>query len=257
MSITLTDLRTKARAMAQDSPSTGGTGVQLLLTDTGDYDLAISQALNILDQDRPNSRVADVTVTTAGFRFVLGGTGTVLPASPDPDAWVDGASYLLDVYHPWDDADQGLVPLDRNTWRVMDAPGGKTVLEFLQVQPAVGDVIRLVYGNPHVIAAAAVDTTIRAGDQKAAITLAASMILQMAAIKAVQNTGNTGLPNDIVDRRTQSDQFRSRAKELREIYNGLVGKGPAADLQPASGVKDLDVPAGTRVGFLWHSPFGH
>lgn len=245
--------------MAQDAPNSGvssGAGVQLLMQDPADYNLAIDQALDIFNRDRPNTRVKDVTVAVAGFRFVLGGTGTVLPTS-GADAWVDGASYLVAVYHPWAVTTQGAEPIDPNLWRVVDDPGGLTVLEFLAVQPAVADVFRLVYVSPHVVAAAAVDTSIRTGDQKAAIVISASMILQMAAIKAVQNTGNSGLPNDIVDRRSQSDQFRSRAKELREIYNGLVGKGTAADLQPQSGTKDLDVKAGTRNGFLWHPLSGH
>lgn len=256
MSITLTDLRAQARQVAQDGP-TGGTGLQLLLTDPGDYNLAILQALRVFDNDRPNKRVYDKTVTVAGFRFIVGGAGTILPASPSLDAWVDGASYLNDVTHPYLVTSQGLDPLDRNDWRVVDDPGSLTVLEFLQVQPAVGDKIRLAYVNPHVVGTLVADTTIRAGDQQAAIILVASFILQLAAVKSVQNTGNTGLPNDVVDRRTQSDQFRSRAKELREQYGAMVGKGQPGDLQPASGVKDLDVPAGTSRGFLWHSTHGH
>lgn len=256
MSITLTNLRAKARQLAQDGP-TGVTGLLLLLTDPGDYDLAILQALRIFDNDRPNRRVKDVTVGTAGWRFVLGGTGTILPAAPDLDAWIDGASFVVDVWHPWLVTSQGQVALDRNDWQVVDDPGGKTILEFLQVQPAVGSVIRLAYATPHVAGTLVTDTTIRTGDQQAAIVLAASVILQVAAVKAVQNTGNTGLPNDVVDRRTQSDQFRSRAKELRDLYGSLVGKGAKDDLQPASGVKDLDVAAGTSRGFLWHSTHGH
>lgn len=241
--------------MAQDGP-TGGTGLLLLLTDPGDYDLAITQALDLFSRDRPNRRVKDVTVAATGWRFIVGGVGTVLPTT-GLNAWVDGASFVTDVWHPWDATNQGLEPLDRNDWRTADDPDGLTVLEFLQVQPAAGSAIRLAYANPHVIGATVPETTVRTGDQQAMIVLAAAMILQMAAVKAVQNTGNTGLPNDVVDRRTQSDIFRSRSKELRDIYGSLVGKGPAADLQPASGVKDLDVRAGTSRGYLWHSVHGH
>lgn len=93
--------------------------------------------------------------------------------------------------------------------------------------------------------------TVLDADEDALAALTASLILQIAAIRAVQNTGNTGLPNDIVDRRTQSDIFRSRAKEMRELYNTLVGKGSAADLAGASATRDLDVPAKAGVPRLW------
>lgn len=96
--------------------------------------------------------------------------------------------------------------------------------------------------------------TVLDADGDAFAILAASVILELAAVKAVQNTGNTGLPNDVVDRRNQSDIFRSRSKELRELYRGMIGTltgddGPGA----ASGWKDLDVPILSPVGPLWHT----
>lgn len=90
-------------------------------------------------------------------------------------------------------------------------------------------------------------------DEEPLAILTASMFLQMAAVKAAQNTGNSGLPNDVVDRRSQSDIFRSRAKEYRDMYAVLVGKGPASDIAPASGIRDLDVESGSGLGFLWHT----
>ena len=91
------------------------------------------------------------------------------------------------------------------------------------------------------------------GDADALSILGAAMILEMAAVKAVQNTGNTGLPNDVVDRRNQSDIFRSRAKEYLNMYKSMIGTltgemGPGA----ASGFKDLDIPIFGNFGGLWH-----
>lgn len=94
--------------------------------------------------------------------------------------------------------------------------------------------------------------TVLDAHEDALAVLTASMVLQMAATKAVQNTGNTGFPNDVVERRSQADQFRSRAKELRDLYNTMVGSGPAADQGPASAVRDLDVSAGSGLGFIFH-----
>lgn len=96
--------------------------------------------------------------------------------------------------------------------------------------------------------------TVFDADEDALSILTASLILQEAAVKAAQNTGNTGFPNDIVDRRTQSDIYRSRAKELRELYGSLMGVGAARnELGPASAVRDLDVPDRFGLGRLWLS----
>lgn len=90
-------------------------------------------------------------------------------------------------------------------------------------------------------------------DDEAKLTLlVAYFILQLAANKATQNTGNTNLPNDIVDRRAQADIFRSRAKELRDEYNSLAGHGGDDEIGPHSGFADLDTEFSDRRGFLWH-----
>ncbi len=256
MSITGAALRTKAKQLAQNG-TTGGTGLQLLLTDPGDYDEAILDALRVFDGDRPNKRIVDVVVATAGFRFVLFGAGAVLPAGLD--AWVDGGSRVTDVWFPYDAADQGLEPLDRNSWRQTRIPGPKEALELLADQAAVGQTMRIEYTVPHVLSENdATATSILAADQRAAITLAASLMLTLAAVKAVQNTGNTGLPNDIVDRRTQSDIFSSRAKNLRDIYASLVGGGGAGgSLGAASGFRELDAPTSYGSAPLWHPSNRH
>lgn len=92
--------------------------------------------------------------------------------------------------------------------------------------------------------------TVADGDEDLLTLLVASVFLELAAVKAAQNTGNTGLPNDVVDRRHQSDVFRSRSKELRDMYNTLAGKGGATDLSGASTTKDMDVATGHTFGWL-------
>lgn len=251
MARTRTDLRAAAKQLAQDASTTGPTGLKLLLTDPGDYNLAISQALPILGKDRPNIRVVDYTVLAAGFRFVLAGAGAILPAGLD--AWVDGASQLVAVWHPYLVTSQGDEPLDPNTWRIVTDPGPKTVLELLAQRAAIGDVVRFEYSSPWVLHEDnEASSSVRAGDWEALSVLSASLVLQVAANKLAQNTGNTGLPSDVVERRSQADVFRSLAKDLRTLYSSLVGHGPAGDLGAASGVRDLDVLPSHNRGFLWH-----
>ncbi len=380
MSITRAALRQLAKALAQDGgPSNTAYGVQLLLSDPGDYNTAIAQALAQFALDQPNRRVVDCTVVTAGFRFPLSGANAILPVNPsapdlpsvalaaagagnvntgahrwvvtgvydigeteasepstlltvvdqatngkvnlvlndptvtdgfhgfnifrteaggtdykrvafvswandvsettpyqdnisdtalgaapptastalDPDAWMEGASSIVDLWFPFDATTQGLDPNDQNSYRTRPAPGGLTVLEFLADLPQVGDIIRVEFTKPHQVDETEQESsTIPAGLREAMVALSAAMILQMAANKAVQNTGNTGLPNDVVDRRTQSDIFRSRAKELLTVYNTLVGKATTENIKGASGFLDLDVEPSYRFGglggFMWH-----
>lgn len=373
MAISRYSIRAAAKQMAQDAgPGTGPTGVQLLLTDPEDYNLAVLQALRIYATDRPNVVVVDVTMAAAGFRLVLAGTGAAAELT-GAAAWQDGDSVLQSIIRAWVATTQGLVPEDPNVYRVNREPNSTIVLELITDTFAAGEVVRLAFTARHtltespnsVTASAApavalaspaapgnvddgahtwaytfvtaqgettpsptagltvVDKTVNGqvvvtipsgldqgatsakvyrtvaggggslklvgtqaggsggaftdnvadaslganapatntaggtntppeGHAEALQTLAASMILQLAANKAVQNTGNTGLPNDVVDRRSQSDIFASRAKALREQYNLLVGKGTTADLRPGSAVKDLDVDGATGLGLLWH-----
>jgi hypothetical protein len=257
VSINRATLRDKARSIAQDAgPGNTATGIQLLLNDPGDYDLAVDQALAIFQQDRPNLRIVDYTVITSGFVFVLDGTGAILSS---PNLWVDGFSVLQAVWYPFDATVMGDSPNDPNTYRIRQLPDAirlKTVLEFLSQRPQAGQVIRLEFTAPHVLGDTPATTSVRAGDVQALATLAGSFILQLAANKLMQNTGNTGLPGDVVDRRNQSDVARSRAKELREFYNMLVGRAQVGDVQAASGFRDLDVePSSGRGDFLWHPSY--
>jgi hypothetical protein len=224
------------------------------LSDPAEYDLAILQALEIYRIDRPNLRVVDQVLAAAGFRFVLAGSGA-LAGLTGANAWVDGVSQLEAVYAPWNVTVQGQEPLDANIWRVVRDPAA-IVLELLDRSLAVGDTVRLVFTARHTLVEApgSSNTPVDA-DEDALGVLTASLILELAAVRAAQNTGNTGLPNDIVDRRTQSDVFRSRSMELRDIYNTLVGKGSTANLAGASATRDLDVPARFGLPRLW-SPSG-
>lgn len=95
------------------------------------------------------------------------------------------------------------------------------------------------------------NNTIPDTDEAAFTLLSASMILQMAAINAVKNLGNTGLPNDVVDRRTPADIMRTLAKDLATRYGQLVGT-TASGIKPASALIDFDLKPSHRLPYLWH-----
>lgn len=249
--LTLPTIRTAAKAIAQDASSTGPTGVKLLLADPGDYNLAITQALRLFAKDRPNLRVVDQTLATAGFRQVLAGTGA-WSGLTGTNAWAVGFSQITALYWPWSVANQGQLPLESDQYRVVKDPAA-TILEFLAATPAAGEVVRLVFTRRHAATESTpTSDTVQDDDLDLISLLAGSQILQLAAVKAAQNTGNTALPNDVVDRRSQADILASRSKDLMKQYQNLVGRGADVSVGPASGFRDLDIQAGHRRGFLWH-----
>lgn len=177
----------------------------------------------------------------------------------DPDAWVTGWSRVQSLWWPFVSADQAAQPLDTKLWRIVRGAEDTEFVELLTGRLATGDVVRLQYTTPHYLDKrnSPALTTIREGDIQALATLTAIQLLTMAANKAAQNTGTTGLPSDVVDRRTQSDQFRSRANDLQKLYNTLVGKGAKDDLKGASAFADIDTEPswnrfGGRGGFILH-----
>jgi hypothetical protein len=154
------------------------------------------------------------------------------------------------VWQPYDVTVQGQEPLDARAWRVRDDPSG-AVLELLDRQPSSG-ILRLEFTAPHVVGATAAATSVKAGDVSALAVLTGAQILTLYAVRAVQNTGNTGIPADVVDRRSQSDQARSAAKDLIARYRLMVGQRiGATDGPPASAVGEMDVRIGGSNGPLW------
>jgi hypothetical protein len=152
-------IRTRAQAVAQDAVlQAAGGSVPLVLRDPEDYDLAIDLALPIFSQARPNKRVVDITLTAAGFRQVLFGSGSLTELSGG-DVWVPGVSYIAGIIHPFLATSQGLEPEDPNVYRVVDGPNDTVLLEWLDRVPAVGDVLRLAFAGRHVLDEAPVSVT--------------------------------------------------------------------------------------------------
>lgn len=220
MSVTSATVKTAARSIAQDP----GSSAKLVLADA-DYDTAITQAIEEFRSDRPNVRVYHYTVAVAGFRFILAGTGAVLPTS-GADMFVPGASTVLTVFDNYLTTIPDNVAVDQNFWRVTREPAGLTVLTFFNRTLNVGNVLRVEYTAPHVIhATVEASSSILLGDVTAFEVLTAAILCEMAARRYAQNTGTSTFQQDSVDRRSQSDIMASRAKDLRARYGIMVGKG--------------------------------
>lgn len=229
-----------AKSYAQDSAATP------LLSAESDYDLTLSAALRTFDADVPNLGVVHYTVLAAAFRFVLSGVGAILSGL---NVWVDGRSSVLKVWHPYDTMVQGQVPLDPNVWRVVREPS-VVILELLDRTPSSG-VLRVEVQTPHSVHADnPALSSVLAGDVDALELLTGIKILELAAARCAQNTGVSGFPTDSVDRRTQSDVFAARARDLKKQYDAMVGKG--GNVKAASALAELDVETAHAFGSLWH-----
>lgn len=241
MSTTRTVVIAAAKTFAQETASTP------LLAGTADYDQALAVALRQFNADVPNLRVVHYTVAASAFRFVLAGAGAILSGL---DAWKKGRSSMRAVWHPYLTTAQQQTPLDPNDWRVVEEPS-LTILELLELTPSSG-VLRLEFTTPHVVHVTdTAQTSVLEADVEALELLTAYHVLEMAARRAVQNTGNTGIPTDIVDRRSQSSEYHARAAELLKTYRSIVGQ--VDDVGGASATRDLDVrPSFVGYGgFLW------
>lgn len=242
MSTTRPAIIAAARSFAQETATT-----PIVAGQSSDYDLALAIALRHFSRDVPNVRIVHYTVTAAAFRFILAGAGAILTGL---NAWVGGASAMSAVWHPYSTASQGQAPLDVNDWRVLDEPT-ISVLELLSIAPTSGT-LRLEFVTPHTVNQTDVALTSVLPAHVEALQLRTAVeVLEMAARRAVQNTGNSGLPTDIVDRRSQSAEYHQRAKDLMATYRTLVGIDD--HVGPASATRELDVSPSFAGfgGFLW------
>ncbi len=199
-------------------------------------------------------------VNQVGTSFV--DDGTIAPAgalSTDGlDAWIPDSTSIDAVWCPYVAgaspavAAQGQVPLDDNEWRIVREPNGIDLLEFLNISTTAGQVLRLEYTTPHALDEnSAAYSSIPFHRIEALETVTAAMLLRILANRYLQNTGSTGIPSDVVDRRSQSDQAASRAKDYLALYRDMVGGGQNAG-SAASGFADMDVLTSHNRGALWH-----
>lgn len=243
MSITLPALIAKAQVIAQDPVHTVP-----FLRQAGDYEQAVTLALLAFDADVPNRRIVHHTLTASAYRFVLSGAGALAELT-GADAWVPGRSSLTRVWCPYSTTTRTQTPLDPQDWRVLDEPS-LVLLELAADSPASG-LLRLEFTRPHAVSETAASTSVRDGDVDALALLVACQILEMYAAGAIQNTGSTGFPSDVVNRQTASGEAMRRAADLRTRYKALVGVQPQADLKAAGAVFELDVQPMHGLGTLW------
>lgn len=225
-------------------------GPGMVNNDTDDFATAITSAIERFGRDKPNTKYVHYTLPATAFRWQIAGSGSIAAFA----SWIAGYSYPLGVWLPYLATNQGAAPMDPNLYRVLEEPNGVVYLELLAGTGSAGQVLRVAFAVPHTIDD--VSSTIPAPNEVAFKTLASAYLMRIASRKAAQNTGTTGLPNDIVDRRTQSGDLNARAKDLFAEYAELMGLSTGGSGESGStskgahAFKDLD--SGLWRGGLWH-----
>lgn len=188
------------------------------ILDDADHNQAVSAALGEYNKDKPRELVADIA-GDGGYDYDL------------PDGWVEGSSAITSVEYPAGERDP--VYLEPEDYLLYKSPTG-TQLRFTGCTPATGESARVTYTVLHYD-----DTNIPLADTEAVASLAASYAYEWIANHYVKTKSST-MGADAVNYQTKSDEAGKRAKALRKIYEGHIGKGREMEVQAATGTKDFD-----------------
>lgn len=197
-------------------------------------DAAIETARAQYSIDAPRPVTVDANAAAAGNTLAL-------PAGWTDDSVLTAAEYPVGEWPP--------SMLNASDIQIYATPASRELR--LPVQLVIGDTVRLTYTADHLLDAN--DDTIPERHRNAVASLAASLLCgQLASYYAGQSESTIGA--DTVDRKTKSDQWRARARDLAAAYTAAVGTKPADRKQGASAFKELrrsDSLGGRR---LFHPP---
>jgi len=197
-------------------------------------DAAIAAAVTQYSADAPRPVVVDQAATAAGNTLDL-------PAGWTDDSVLVSAEYPIGQWPP--------VYLDASDVQIYASP---TVRQLrLPVQLAIGESVRLTYTAAHLVDDA--DDTVPTKHANAVASLAASWLCgQLASYYAGESEATIGA--DTVDRKTKSDRWRTRARDLLAVYTASVGSAPSDRTKGASAVKQLQRTDALGNRRLFHPP---
>ena len=218
--------------------ATFNTRVDTIIKDVGDFvtadvDAHIGAAVDIYSKDRPLIKVKEYT-GDGNYDYDL------------PTDWIDGISYIVgDIEYPAGSQDIKYLPYEE--W-ILRQTASETKLRFLTVTPSAGTGFNVKYSTIHVVGAT---STVYTNDEEAFCQLAASIALRALANRMAQTSDST-INADVVEYRTKTDQFESRAKAAEKIYQNHISENKPA--LASVRVKEFDTayPWGGR--FLTHNP---
>ncbi|HMX15547.1 MAG TPA: hypothetical protein PKD29_01775 [Rhodocyclaceae bacterium] len=172
---------------------------------------AIGLAVARYSQDRPRHLVEDV-VSADGVSLPLPGGWTA-------DSDLVGAEYPI-----------GESPPAAMVCTLYTAPSGAVFR--LGDSIGAGATVRLTYTVLHTVSD--VEDTVRLSHREPLAAYAAAFLLENLSAAAI-NDGDPTIGADSTDRRTKSQEYASRARACRKIYDEAVGRSPEGG-PAASGV---------------------
>lgn len=197
-------------------------------------DAAITAAVAQYSADAPRQVPVDQTATAAGNALAL------------PDGWIDD-SVLVSAEFPVGQWPPSM--LDASDTQIYATPDARQLR--LPVQLAIGDTVRVTYTAAHLLDAD--DDTIPARHANAVASYAASLLCgQLASYYAGESEST--ISADTVDRKTKSDRWRARARDLLAAYVAAVGVKPSDRKQGASAFKKLRRTDSLGNRRLFHPP---
>lgn len=198
----------------------GGTGCTLEILSVMSleaYDRHITTALQRYSKHRPGITVVDII-----------GDGTHDYATPT--GWTDDFSSIVSIEYPI-----GAVPetiLDEDDYKIYQTTSAKKIRLINDVPPAT-ESFRVAFTVPRTA------TTVPAGDVDALAWLAAAYCLEELA-NAFTQTGDSTINADVVNYRSKSSEFASRAKRLMQLYKEHMGLKDDDTAPAASVIRDFD-----------------
>lgn len=221
--MSLADYQTLAVAMTRDDAGK---------LSTTDRDTAIARAVARYGEDRPRTRVEDVTAAATNLIAL-------------PSGWQAGFSALQSVETPVGEVPPVYVAQDRMSLYT-DATQVTKVMLLDAV--AIGATLRYTFTVRHQVDGST--DTIPDEHREAVCAWAAALLCdQLAALYS--NTGDSTIQADAVDHGSRPREFANRAKQLRQRYHDALGVDPKRNTA-AGVVVDMDMTDSQGYDRLYH-----
>lgn len=188
----------------------------------------------------PREVVLEIT-GTGSFDYQITGTPWA--------AYVDGRSSITQIRYPVVVGDPAPPRVDDEDWVVVRTPTG-LFLRFLNgLRPSAAQKFWVYFTAQHTLSGAA--STVPPADDDALADLAASFACLMLSAYYEQ-TGDSTIQADAVDRPRRTDTYRALAKQYRETYKEKLGLN--VPTRAGFAVADLNPPASAPQvgGLLFH-----
>lgn len=206
---TLLQMRGKIKRLVRDEAN--------VLTDPGDYDLALSRALQTYSLQRPNPVTQDLFVNSDHVVLVASITGF-------DRAYIDKLQIEYPVLETFGQPNY----LDRSEWFLYQSPAGLAIR--FTYSPSSSQAMRITHAVPHVIPVDGGDNpddegdlTVIASDIDAVSSEGAANAHEMMSAYFTQ-TADKSTGADFVAFTTKANEYKKRADMLHGVFNSHMEK---------------------------------